>query len=59
MANGMIHGREYKFSDAKEGVKPRVIVDGVNHGGGSPIRFKSLDRADRHILNMRLQKKDT
>jgi len=40
----------------QEGVKPRYLIDGVNHPGGKPIRFKSLERAERHVRNMRLEK---
>ena len=37
---------------------PRFIVDGILHQGGKlPIRFKSLDRAERHIRNMKLEVK--
>lgn len=32
----------------------RVIVEGVNHPKGEPIRFKSTERALNHIRNMRL-----
>lgn len=33
--------------------KPRVIVHGIVHSkSGKHIRFKSLEKAARHILNM-------
>lgn len=64
MSDTMICGRAYTIQSAKAGVKPRITVDGVTHIGGTEkhpnngklIRFKSLDRAERHIVNMRLQK---
>ena len=56
--SNMIHGREYKITETPKGVRGRVLVDGVTHQSGLPIRFKSLERAERHIVNMRLQKVD-
>lgn len=34
----------------------RVHVSGINKADGSPIRFKSQERAMRHIQNMRLER---
>jgi hypothetical protein len=35
----------------------RIIVDGIMHPAGKlPIRFKSRDRAERHIKTMKLEK---
>ena len=34
----------------------RVHVEGLNKANGEPIRFKSTERAERHIRNMRLVK---
>jgi hypothetical protein len=36
--------------------KPRFIVQGCVHKNGQPIRFKSLDNAERHIKTMGLGK---
>lgn len=54
-----VRGRSYRLEtrapkQRQEGVKPRVIVEGVTHPKGQPIRFKSIDRAERHMRNMRL-----
>lgn len=38
--------------------KPRVYVEGLTKRDGSFIRFKSVQRAERHIRNMGLDKKD-
>lgn len=72
MADGTICGREYTvvsptlFKNVsytgpywKRSRKPgsRILVDGIMHpGGGLPIRFKSLDRAERHIKNFKLER---
>lgn len=32
----------------------KIIVEGVNHPRGKPIRFKSVANAERHIRNMGL-----
>lgn len=32
--------------------KTRFLVDGISHPKGLPIRFKSRERAERHIRNM-------
>lgn len=53
--NGKICGRKYQATAVPQGVRPRIIVEGVNHPKAGPIRFKSLDRAERHIKNMRLE----
>ena len=53
-SNGMICGRPYQVEDAAKGVRPRVVVEGLHHPKGLPIRFKSLRRAENHIRNMRL-----
>jgi hypothetical protein len=51
-----INGLSYEVKGAAKGVRPRVIVQGVFHPAGVlPIRFKSLDRAVRHIVNMKLK----
>lgn len=62
----VICGRKYVTLNLKrKGIKPRFVVEGVNtvgprkgkaskHSGGKVIRFKSLEKAERHILNMRL-----
>lgn len=35
----------------------RVIVDGIMHPAGKlPIRFKSVERAERHIKTMKLER---
>lgn len=34
----------------------KIIVEGINKADGSPIRFKSQERAMRHIRNMRLER---
>lgn len=34
--------------------KPRYIVAGVTHSKGAPIRFKSAQRAENHIRNMKM-----
>lgn len=51
---GMLYGRKC-LSHHKVGVNPRYTVYGVEHPKGAPIRFKSLERAERHIINMKLQ----
>ena len=61
----MIGGRKFKIT--KPGLQGKIpsysqasrpyvrfLVEGVNHRGGTPIRFRSLDNAVRHMLNMRL-----
>jgi hypothetical protein len=64
--HGTICGRSYHnqladFADVRgcsgRG-KARFIVEGVTHPKGQPIRFKSLRRAENHIINMRLVKKE-
>lgn len=52
---GLICGREYTVKHGGKGVRPRIIVEGITHPKGLPIRFKSKDRAERHIKNMRLE----
>lgn len=32
--------------------RTRYIVQGVNHKNGTPIKFKSLEKAERHIKNI-------
>lgn len=32
----------------------RIIVEGINHPNGAPIRFKSVQRAENHIRNCRI-----
>lgn len=62
--NNMICGRTYEVRTAGL-VHPkstargrnRVIVDGINHPKGQPIRFKSTAHAERHIRNMRLERR--
>lgn len=39
--------------EAKAGT--RYHVEHCHHPKGAPIRFKSLERAERHIRNMRLE----
>lgn len=34
----------------------RVLVDGINHLKGLPIRFKSYEKAERYIKERRLEK---
>ncbi len=61
---GTIYGRTYEVRDGGKGIRGRVIVDGIFHVGGTekhpntnkPIRFKSVQAAERHIRNMRLEK---
>lgn len=51
-----INGLSYEVKAAVKGVRPRVVVQGVMHPAGTlPIRFKSLDRAVRHVTNMKLK----
>lgn len=38
------------------GAKPRVYVEGLVKKDGSFIRFKSRQRAERHIANMKMGK---
>lgn len=45
-------GRLVTTIDRGDHLKPRYSVDGMYHPKGAPIRFKSLDRAERHIRNM-------
>ena len=54
----VVCGRPYRVTAELKGVRPRVIVEGVNHPKGEPIRFKSVDRAERHIRNMRLVRQE-
>jgi hypothetical protein len=35
----------------------KIIVEGVTHPKGQPIKFKSRERAERHIKNMRLERR--
>ncbi len=59
----LICGLNYKLTEVPKGVRPRVIVDGVFHVGGTAkhpatntlIPFKSLAAAERHIRNMGLE----
>lgn len=30
----------------------KVVVEGINHRNGEPIRFRSIKRAENHITNM-------
>lgn len=63
---GTICGRDYSVKGGVKGVRSRVVVEGIFHIGGTekhpnsnkPIRFKSLEAAERHIRNMRLVKED-
>lgn len=50
-----ICGRRYDVRARTPNGPVRVIVDGINHPKGEPIRFKSAERAERHIRNMRLE----
>ena len=50
-----ICGREYHATATLKGVRPRIIVEGVNHPKGGPIKFKSIERAENHIRNMGLE----
>lgn len=55
-----ICGRDYHTEGPRKGGKGRgrVIVSGIMHPAGKlPIRFKSVDRAERHIRNHRLKVK--
>jgi hypothetical protein len=61
--DGLIHGRRYKVIPAtvlsrvhyRKRPKPRVIVEGLMKRDGERfIRFKSVERAGRHIMNMGL-----
>lgn len=54
-----ICGREYevkapmiKHEKDRRKAKPRILVQGSNRADGSPIRFKSTARAERHLKNM-------
>jgi hypothetical protein len=52
---GKICGRSYRLEPTMPGVhRRRVIVDGMHHPKGLPIRFKSLKRAENHIRNLRM-----
>lgn len=58
---GQLCGRDFKVikptilhARDKKKAYNRVVVEGVNHPKGLPIRFKSHDRAERHMLNMHL-----
>lgn len=58
-----ICGREYTVhhprivhTKDKRKAGNRVHVNGLNKANGDPIRFKSVQKAERHILNMRLAK---
>lgn len=52
MSEETICGREW----SRQG--KRIIVEGVMHPAGKlPIRFKSRERAERHIRTMKLEKK--
>ena len=50
-----ICGREYHATAVLKGVRPRIIVEGVTHPKGMPIKFKSIKRAENHIRNMGLE----
>lgn len=64
--NDLICGRAFKTTrpgpeghvpEKTQARKPygRILVDGINHPGGRPIRFRSVANAERHIKNMRLE----
>lgn len=42
--------KHVKYGNAKP--KPRIIVTGFIKADGKPIRFKSVERAERHIRNI-------
>jgi hypothetical protein len=59
----LICGREFQtVAPGKEGPQRdvnrppvrRFLVDGITHPKGEPIRFKSREKAERHIRNMGL-----
>lgn len=61
--SNMICGRMYqvvmptiKHTADRKRSRNRVLVEGLNKADGRPIRFKSTERAERHIRNMRLEK---
>lgn len=63
MTDNTICGRDYEVVQptilhAKDKRKAgnRIIVEGINHPKGEPIRFKSQERARHHIQNMRLER---
>ena len=50
-----VYGNTYEAREdkrSKEG-KPRFVINGITHPAGLPIRFKSLDRAKRHLMNIK------
>ncbi len=49
-------GKEGKVPSYSRANKPygRILVEGIKRMTGEPIRFKSKDKAERHIRNMRL-----
>ena len=64
MSDELICGRPFKVvkpiihpKTVYKGKKPynKIVVEGVNHPKGKPIRFKSRDNAERHIRNMGLE----
>lgn len=51
----LIRGRKVTVHNTtRKGVRWRYTIEGVTHPKGSPIRFKSLPRAENHIDNMKL-----
>lgn len=63
MSNSKICGRDYEVVPPiicherdRHGAISRVHVDGVTKSDGTPIRFKSQERARNHVRNMRLEK---
>ena len=49
-------GKEGKLPAHSHANKPygRILVEGVNRVSGEPIRFKSKEKAERHIRNIGL-----
>lgn len=41
----------FKYGKNSERGRTRYIVDGMNRKDGTPIKYKSIDRAERDILN--------
>lgn len=55
----MIYGREYEIKEPtirhsrdKKRSQARILVKGFNKADGTPIRFKSLERAENHLKNI-------
>lgn len=47
------HKAGHKYGRGSDRGKPRYTVTGVNHPAGKlPIKFKSIDRAERHLRNI-------